>query len=99
MLFTSIFFISQIIFENPPCLGLFGKGFIIFSPEEFLKSYTEVVITGNNVFNREDDIVLTLSQLTNFRLFQTEEFAGDNLRFNENGSKFSKKVENIVGKG
>ena len=26
------------------------------------------------------------------------EFAGDNLKFNENGRKFSKRVENTVGK-
>ena len=28
-----------------------------------------------------------------------KEFADDNLRFEENGSKFSKKIENTVGKG
>ena len=34
---------------------------------------------------------LTLSQTTNFGLFQTESlFADDNLRFDENGGKFSK---------
>ena len=38
----------------------------------------------------------TLSLTTNFRLFQTHEFADDNFNFNE---KFSKKVENTVGKG
>ena len=42
---------------------------------------------------------LTLSQTTNFRLFQTEKFADDNFKFDENGSKFSKQVENTVGKG
>ena len=42
---------------------------------------------------------LTLSQTTNFRLFQTEEFADDNFRFNENGRKFSEWTENTVGKG
>ena len=36
--------------------------------------------------------------MTNFRLFQTE-FADDKFKFNENGRKFSKRVENIVGKG
>ena len=42
---------------------------------------------------------LTLSQTTNFRLFQTEGFADNNFKFDENGRKFSKWVENTVGKG
>ena len=37
--------------------------------------------------------------MTNFRLFQTEEFADNNFRFDENGRKLSKRVENTVGKG
>ena len=41
----------------------------------------------------------TLSQTTNFRLFQNEECADDNSEFDENGEKFSKRVENTVGKG
>ena len=42
---------------------------------------------------------LTLSQTTNFRLFQTERVCRQQFRFNENGRKFSKQVENTVGKG
>ena len=42
---------------------------------------------------------LTNYQMTNFRLFQTEEFADDNFKFDENGRKLSKRVENTVGKG
>ena len=42
---------------------------------------------------------LTLSQTTNFGLFKLKEFADDNLKFHENGRKFSKMVENAVGKG
>ena len=42
---------------------------------------------------------LTLSQTTNFRLFQTERFADDNFEFKENGRKLSNWVENNVGKG
>ena len=42
---------------------------------------------------------LTISQTTNFRLFQTEKFADDNFEFNENRRKLSKWVENNVGKG
>ena len=37
--------------------------------------------------------------MTNFRLFQTEKFADDNFRVDENGRKFSKRVGNTVGKG
>ena len=37
--------------------------------------------------------------MTNLRLFQTEESADDNFKFDENGRKFSKWVENTVGKG
>ena len=42
---------------------------------------------------------ITLSQMTNFRPFQTEEFADDNFTFDENGRKPFKWVENTVGKG
>ena len=41
---------------------------------------------------------LTHYQTTNFRLFQTE-FADDNFKFDENGRKLSKQVENTEGKG
>ena len=38
--------------------------------------------------------------MTNFRLFtKLKEFADDYSNFNENGRKFSKLVENTVGKG
>ena len=41
---------------------------------------------------------LTISQTTNFRLFQ-KGFSDNNFKFDENGGKFSKSVENTVGKG
>ena len=41
---------------------------------------------------------LTLSQTTNFRLFKTERVSRRQLKFNENGRKFSKQVEKTVGK-
>ena len=37
--------------------------------------------------------------MTNFRLFQTEDFADNNFKFDENGRKLSKRVENTVGQG
>ena len=53
--------------------------------------------------NRENkglsDKVSTLSQATNFRLFQTERVCRRQFRFDENGRKFSKGAENTVGKG
>ena len=42
---------------------------------------------------------LTLSQTTNFRLYQLKEFADDDFKFDGNGRTFSKQVENTVGKG
>ena len=42
---------------------------------------------------------LTLSQTTNFRLSKLKEFADDNFKFDKNGRKFSKRVENTEGKG
>ena len=43
-------------------------------------------------------VLLTLYQTKNFRLFQTKKFADDNFKFDENGRKLSKRVENTVGK-
>ena len=38
--------------------------------------------------------------MTNFRLYtKLKEFADSNFKLNENGRKFSKRVENSVGKG
>ena len=43
---------------------------------------------------------LTLSQMTNFRPFQTKKkFADNNFKFDENGQKFFKHVENTEVKG
>ena len=43
--------------------------------------------------------ILTLSQTTILDSSKLKEFADDNFRFDENGSKLSKWIENIVGKG
>ena len=42
---------------------------------------------------------LTLSQMTNLDSSKLKEFADDNLKCDENCGKFSKRVENTVGKG
>ena len=48
-------------------------------------------------------IKLTLSHMKNYRLFQPEgvgrQLADNNFKFNVNGTKFTKWVENTVGKG
>ena len=42
---------------------------------------------------------LTLSQMSNFRLFQTERVADDNCKVYENGRKFFRRVKNTLRKG
>ena len=55
-----------------------------------LPSYLQF-ITGQNALN--------FSQMTDFRLFQTEkEFADNNFEFYENGRKFSRRAEKTVKK-
>ena len=44
-------------------------------------------------------ILLTVFQMTNFRQSKLKEFADDNFKFYENVKKFSKWIENTVGKG
>ena len=50
-------------------------------------------------FKQIADNILTLSQRTNFRHLEAEILANDNSKLDENGKKFSKLVENTVGKG
>ena len=45
------------------------------------------------------NILLTLSQTTNFDSSKLKKFADDNFNFKENGKQFSKQKENTVGKG
>ena len=44
-------------------------------------------------------MLLTHYQTTNVKLFKLKEFANDNFKFDKNGRKLSKRVENTVGKG
>ena len=37
--------------------------------------------------------------MTNLESFKLKEFVGDDFKFDENGRKFSKRVENAVGQG
>ena len=43
--------------------------------------------------------LLTFSQRANFRIFQTEGLCRQQFKFDENGEKFFKQVENTVGIG
>ena len=54
---------------------------------------------GTRIIRGFINSLLTHYQTINSRLFQTKKFAGDNFRFEENGRKLSKQVENTVGKG
>ena len=57
------------------------------------------LISDNPVFSPYNaGTKLTLSQTTNFRLFQIEVFADNYFRCYENGTEFLKRVENTVGK-
>ena len=44
-------------------------------------------------------LLSTHSQTTNLDSSKPKEFADDNFKFHDNGRKFSKRVENTVGKG
>ena len=46
----------------------------------------------------QTDRFLTLSKTTNFRLFQTERVCKRQFKFDENGRKLSKRVENTGGR-
>ena len=48
--------------------------------------------------NKSKSDCIAQSQTTNFRLFQTEKLADDNLKFDKNGRKFFNRIENTVGK-
>ena len=52
-----------------------------------------------NIFNLTNNTCLTLSQTTNFRLFQSESVCRRHFRFGENYTKLFRRVENTVGKG
>ena len=45
------------------------------------------------------NMILTLSQTTNFTLFQTERVCRQRFKVDGNCRKFSKQIENTVGKG
>ena len=62
-----------------------------YSPTRALKVLIYIDLQKANINPLPDDKFKTLPKL--------KEFAHDNFRFDENGSKLSKRVENTVGKG
>ena len=64
-----------------------------------LTHHFETVPNSNTLQMTSEMWLLTHYQTTNFGLFKLEEFADDNFKFDENGRKLSKRVENTVGKG
>ena len=79
------------------------NGKLLYLNKEFnLNYFTIFKITINLIIKSKccynSQWYLTLSQTTNFRLFQTEEFTDDSFEFDQHGKKFSKRVENTVGK-
>ena len=72
----------------------------LFSPTKCpipVLQYT--TLCENMALNYDFKDKLTNHQMTNFRLFQTEKFADDNIKFGENGRKLSKQEQNTVGNG
>ena len=63
---------------------------------------TEIMLKVASLQSMNHEIVpyisLTLSQ-TSLDSSKLKEFADDNFKFDKNGGKFSKRVENTVGKG
>ena len=58
---------------------------------------TEIIICP--IFKLSSINTLTHYQTANFRLVQIKTISDDNFKFDENIRKFSKRVENTVGKG
>ena len=75
-----------------------GYQHFLFFPQCFRKS---LALTKFKAFaDGKFDVDLTLSQTTNFRLFQTipKEFVNDNFKFDENDRRFFKRVLNTLRK-
>ena len=70
-----------------------GKGEIALKISPFPKLFSKDLYSRNQGLSGKG---LTHYQTTSCRLFQT---ADDNFRFDKNGRKLSKRVENTVGKG
>ena len=86
---------KRLILQTRKNQGLFGKG-LNFIPGYDMKKMRMYLITCFVISARHQTkgYCLTLSQTKDVR-----ELADDNFKFDENGRKFSKWVENTVGKG
>ena len=75
--------------------GLYDWGSAGYAVSRCIKQWRLIIWLHPNFTS----LVLTLSQMTNFRLFQTERLCRQRFQLWWNDSKFSKRVENTVGKG
>ena len=70
----------------------------------FPKQEKAGLVQSGRMWSLQIECYLTLSQVTNFSLFQLKGLADDNFNFNENGTKFSsehcgEKEKTLGGKG
>ena len=70
---------------------IFQLHFILLSPNYASNLNQSKILSFGKEFTLSQTTILDTSKLT--------EFADDNFKFDENGRKFSKQVENAVGKG
>ena len=66
---------------------------------DFIMSYMKNKHHPQYLCLTKDQNGLTLSQMINIVLFQLKEFPDNTFKFDENGIKFTMRVENTVGKG
>ena len=72
-----------------------GYQHFLLLPSMFSKDFLPRIVKKSGLCGKE----LTHYQTTTFRLFQTERVSDNKFKFNENGRKLSKWVENTAGKG
>ena len=70
-----------------------GYWYLFLSPPSIFYKFSSLDLTDDKIVQIES--IITLSQTTNLRIFQIERLC----RLEENGGKFSKRIENTAGKG
>ena len=108
MLVTSNFSFSHSVFkrlvlQTRKNQGLFGKGLNPSSLDHTVSESFGAGVTDNSNDDDLSNLPATHSYpITRRQILDSsklKEFADDNFEFDENGRKFSKRVENTVGKG
>ena len=73
--------------------------FLVLLFQRYILGIIRAVFSSDRQFTRKKtSIVITLSQTTNLDPSKLKEFADENFKFDKNGRKYSKWVENTVGK-